>query len=891
MTRKTKHLTGQKFLRQATGAVANLAAAAARGSRTSRRADKPVVETLEQRQLMAASVGVGAEEALWVRGDESTPNLLTVRLADDGTSVAVNANGQVTYHALDAITSIRVRGGDARDVIYVDPRIRKSLHIMSGDGRDTVFAPADRGRRGDARDIVALPSRGDAAVAALERQARDARRADGLKVASFSLINADTNEVIADFDSLGDGVTLNLATLPTRNLNIRANLAGDAGGSVVFSLNGGATRVENAIPFAMMSDTNGDFFNWTPSTGSYTLVATPYTRDHAKGLAGEGRTLTFNVVNRSPGRPSNNTGGDGDEDTTGGSDDNDNEVPTPDPDPTPNPRPDPSPPPTEPDDTDDVAAPDAIIELISNSVEVGHAIHANAMRSVLKAGDVLRARYEWDFGDRGSEYNTLVGFNAAHLYERAGTYTITLKVTNSAGKSTVARTTVTIKPSTRRVIYVSQDGNDWNTGFSPDEAIQSWDRARSMAGDDTEIRFRRGDTWNITTAKIGLGYHNVVIGAYGTGARPSFRWTQAIDSDAILSTKDGRDVTIRDVRFDSNAVEGVGLYGVSVGGVNISVVGCEFGTIGFALNTNHIPRGVLAMDNVATERLRSYFSWVQGTDHVYLGNKAELKQDNGHVMRFGTSERVLVAFNDFTKPVNEPGVTMRGTITLSNGKYVYLHGNSLHHGKVTTGPLSNLDANGVGRDMEDRAEWIVFEANRINSSVYVKHGTSHVAFRDNLLMPYQYQAIEIQGYHDEWKRGVDDVYIVDNTVIHSSTQGHFLIVREGVEQVTLSGNLYLAPKMTFGERETAAVIVTENDLSAFREISGNVWPSADPLAISGGGFMYIGPDYSDAGLITTGEWEGFRIVEGDMFQDVQLTSVYRATVGGTTAGANLPMAA
>jgi hypothetical protein len=45
----------------------------------------------------------------------------------------------------------------------------------------------------------------------------------GQAVVSFTLINADTDQPIATFDPLISGVTLNLATLPTRNLNIRAN--------------------------------------------------------------------------------------------------------------------------------------------------------------------------------------------------------------------------------------------------------------------------------------------------------------------------------------------------------------------------------------------------------------------------------------------------------------------------------------------------------------------------------------------------------------------------------------------------------------------------------------------------------------------------------------------
>ena len=54
----------------------------------------------------------------------------------------------------------------------------------------------------------------------------------------------------------------------------------------------------------------------------------------------------------------------------------------------------------------------------------------------LKAGTPNTGTYAWDFGDAGAKYNALRGFNAAHLYEQPGTYTIKLTLTNSAGDYT-----------------------------------------------------------------------------------------------------------------------------------------------------------------------------------------------------------------------------------------------------------------------------------------------------------------------------------------------------------------------------------------------------------------------------------------------------------------------
>jgi hypothetical protein len=115
-------------------------------------------------------------------------------------------------------------------------------------------------------------------------------------VAGYTLIDADTD---LDIGPLAPGAVLDLATLPTRNLNIRANTNPALVGSVVFSLSGAATQTatENLAPYALFSDLLGDYFAWTPPLGSYTLLATPYAGPDGTGAAGPPLALSFSVIN------------------------------------------------------------------------------------------------------------------------------------------------------------------------------------------------------------------------------------------------------------------------------------------------------------------------------------------------------------------------------------------------------------------------------------------------------------------------------------------------------------------------------------------------------------------------------------------------------------------
>ena len=113
-------------------------------------------------------------------------------------------------------------------------------------------------------------------------------------VVSFTLIDADLD---VDIGPLQNGDTLNLSALPTRHLNVRANTSPSPVGSVRFALDVNSIyRTENRAPYSLAGDRDGNYAAWTPSVGSHTLAATPYTGANATGTVGTPLTMTFTVV-------------------------------------------------------------------------------------------------------------------------------------------------------------------------------------------------------------------------------------------------------------------------------------------------------------------------------------------------------------------------------------------------------------------------------------------------------------------------------------------------------------------------------------------------------------------------------------------------------------------
>lgn len=199
-----------------------------------------------------------------------------------GTRLAVSAGHEGTRIA---VTSGRVR-------------------VTARDSRQTIEAPA-----GFAAELTPT-------TAILVRLAPT----EPTRLASFTLVAADTNTPLPGYDVLPDGAVLDLAQLPTRRINIRANCEPQLVGAVRFSLAGvdpyGApltlvvpeahsfpNQIEIYFPYMLAGDPSiiGEqlpqhSFAWTPPVGRYTLTATPFATMKGSGARGEPLTIQFEVV-------------------------------------------------------------------------------------------------------------------------------------------------------------------------------------------------------------------------------------------------------------------------------------------------------------------------------------------------------------------------------------------------------------------------------------------------------------------------------------------------------------------------------------------------------------------------------------------------------------------
>jgi hypothetical protein len=287
------------------------------------------------------------------------------------------------------------------------------------------------------------------------------------------------------------------------------------------------------------------------------------------------------------------------------------------------------------------------------------------------------------------------------------------------------------------------------------------------------------------TAGATISGTNVVIGSYGSGAKPIMMFAGARNYSAIFSTTGGaRDVTFENLTFDSVYSHDYGKVGmpdaIAAGGTNITAYQCTILNIGYGMNTNRKPTGVLMQECDAPdpEGLRSYMAYCQGSDQVYIGNTVA-NSTCEHCIRVDGTDRVLIAYNNFTNMTNpggdNPSDISKQTITVHWGNYAYVYGNVCNDGRVEIGPLGEADGL-KPTNINDRLNWVRIENNTFNftdeSRLEIDHGTNHAMIDDNTIHVKNGAGIAIQaeGMYTSWPqygtRLVDDVTVTgDNTII------------------------------------------------------------------------------------------------------------------------------
>jgi hypothetical protein len=807
-----------------------------------------VFETLEDRRMMSATPSIGAAlnsaGVLTITGSPTAANNVMINPWANNTELQVNLSGKFWTFPVKSVKQFAINTGSGNDYIYIDPGIDIPANIHSGNGNDVIRGGAgnDTIISGDGNDFI-FGKGGNNIIEA--GSGRDTVQGD---------VGNDTLMVGNGNDSVVSGGGVDSITTGNGNSTILAGWGHDyvTIGSGKNTIIGGSG---NKIVHAKAGSASGTA---TPasstSTGTGTSAGSTSTRSTGSGSSGSGTTTkptapTTPVISY----PKVGTG-------TG-------------------------------------QAPVAVINTVSGPRQAGMVVAVDATASTVGTGEYITTNYAWNFGDAGTEYNQLTGFNAAHVYDKPGTYTITLTVTNEAGLVSTTSEQVTIAASSRNQIFVdSVNGSDSNAG-TQNAPLQSLAAAFAKLGNNSELLLKGGETF-YSNAPLSTAFTNVLIGRYGTGANPTIMRTLGNGLGTILTYGNTNGLTIQDITFDTPFAVGsdaaankIGIGGIYLGGQNIAIRDCTFLNIDDAINENGLPTGVLIQDNSAplATGIRSYMVWGQGAQLTILGNYAA-NSTREHITRLHAVDEVNMQNNNFTN-LSRAGVdsydTSKGCIELQTGTFDWIVNNTVTDGDIRTGPLGLWGEAAT----TNNTNCVIEDNNLTDTMIFVQTGTHHDLIANNVINNTTGLCIDVNGIDSQGRESMD-INIVNNTGITSGTSGNFIAVYGVVNGIVLNNNLWVAPNIQVGSYGTAPVYVPNNNMSDFTQINNNIWPLPSNLTgYVAGGINYIGTSPLGNGYMTPAQWNAQSNVGGDQFTNVTLKGSYEVTYEGVAAGAAVAIAA
>jgi hypothetical protein len=360
-------------------------------------------------------------------------------------------------------------------------------------------------------------------------------------------------------------------------------------------------------------------------------------------------------------------------------------------------------------------------------------------------------------------------------------------------------------------------------------------------------------------------------------------------------------VVIENLTFDSvyTPVNGtapeISATGIYPQGRNITIRDNTFLNIETAVDAYQAPSGLLIQDNNAPLMLglRGYFEWMNGTDQVLLGNTV-VNSTREHIVRssFTTTDRVLIAGNNFANPTNgggDPNDAAKTTINIRAGSYVYITDNTLSNATIATGPDDAMPANTV-------VPWFKFDGNILHNSQFFMHGSvQHAMISNNFTDLQYYQEFELQPTDPMFpNRQMLDITLTHNTGTQQGAIGSFLQIDgdspAGV--ITVTNNLFAAPNLQPGDNFATSVMIKANTANAVALFNDNVWAATTPMNnyYHVGSVNYISPGLNPWAYLDANEWNNLPNVGTDAFRAVNVTLGGNLTtsVNGTWAGAVLP---
>jgi len=499
-------------------------------------------------------------------------------------------------------------------------------------------------------------------------------------------------------------------------------------------------------------------------------------------------------------------------------------------------------------------------------------------------------QYRWSFGETGSgtwsygakagtaSRNVAMGPVAAHVFESAGTFPITVSAfdgTNTATYScNITVTSTEAEFAGNKTVCVSGVGN---FAGCPTGAVQvsSSNPTTAVSGNigtgNKRILFGRGETFNVgSSIAINRGGPSM-LGAFGTGAKPIFTATSGSpiinlsSNDTPTGVSDWR---FQDLSFNGGANGAIIFFGNGhASRVLLNRVDTANTQGSLTLAASHLvslnsatPFRHAMWDEfyVVDSNLGSLYLtngngiFANGNRMAFIGNLVDTGGLGEHGMRTQLMNRGVVSNNTIQGiAVGRANLTIRGTVfsgtnTVAPGVYsekVVVSDNKLIGG-VSAGIMGISPQNGNfderGRNMIVERNWFVGSS---GTQSVLTIAQTDITVRNNLVYVPNNNGGDFVSAKDEDPNQVNRptrVHVYNNSVFHASTSNHsYSLFNAFPNNSNLAGstfdvrnNILYAPSAgnaTMTGNMSAATITTSNNSSNVR--TNPLFASTPPLTV------------------------------------------------------------
>lgn len=441
--------------------------------------------------------------------------------------------------------------------------------------------------------------------------------------------------------------------------------------------------------------------------------------------------------------------------------------------------------------------------------------------------------YKWEFSDTSDvpdwtygatpaarKKNIAYGPVAGHVFEKPGTWTVTLTAVSAKNRSVTAQKTLTISvadPAALTTVCVSNSGIPVPgvagcPAGAAGQMVPSWAGIGSLTDTYKRVLLKRGDVWSsdghlsISSSRTGG-----IVGAYGAGnVKPKVILVSNNAGFYLAGTSDWR---ILDVEVSGNGIQGASKQGivftngsnVLISGVSISdvFIGVSSGIVrGLTIEASHI-YGLYD----ASGGHPGIAMYLENTDELSILGSKFSDSPTTHVIRLQGVEKSVISNNQIEMAgPSRNALTIRGKSTSSAFAW---NGNWTQHVVVNNNIIDNSVRGGyalyVGPQSTGHAERIrdvIIEGNYIKSrELYAANFqvAENLSVRNNILSTYYAYAIGLGlGGNVAGSPATKGAYIYHNTIYKVDTSmtsnfSAFYLSSPGLaSEVRLSNNIVYA---------------------------------------------------------------------------------------------------